>query len=147
MGLLLVRHAEAVAAAQGLEDSARWLSASGRSEARASAALLAAKALHFERFFTSPRVRAVQTAELFAMALGFAGVVEVMPELSYTVPAREAVRALQPFTGNVAAFGHMPTLGEIAQRLGNTPHALAFATSEALWIDNGQVRWRSAPER
>ena len=86
MGLLLVRHSDAAQAVGQVDDSARWLTASGRSKARAVAELLKDKGISFTRVVTSPRVRAVQTAEIFAQVLGFQGAVISLPSLSYTVP-------------------------------------------------------------
>jgi phosphohistidine phosphatase len=146
MGILLVRHADAVEGGGDVDDAARWLSLAGRARALASARKLQARGLTFARFLASPRVRAVQTAELYARVLGFAGTVECLPALSFTVPAEQAVEALRSYQGNVAAFGHMPTLGEIVQRLSGEARARSFATSEAVWIESGRVLWRLPPE-
>lgn len=146
MGILLVRHAEAVQEQAGIDDAARWLSPHGRAQARAAAALVAARGVTFSRFFASPRVRAVQTAELFASALGFAGAIEILPALSYTEPPEQAVRALSKAGGveDVAAFGHMPTIAVIAARLGQSEHG-SLGLAEALWIDQGRLAWSVAP--
>lgn len=142
MGILLVRHAEAVQADSELDDGARYLSARGRADARACARQLAACGVSFDRFVTSPHVRAVQTAELFAEAVGYAGVVASLPALCFSASAKLAAEALSGLPGNVAAFGHMPTLSEILRLLlGGTP-AGGFATAEAVWIDQGQVQFR-----
>jgi phosphohistidine phosphatase len=145
-GILLVRHADAVEGGGDVDDAARWLSLAGRGRALASAQRLRMKGVIFERFLASPRVRAVQTAELYARVLGFAGAVESLPALSFTVPAQQAVEALRAYKGNVAAFGHMPTLAEIVQRLSGEARAKSLATSEAVWIESGRVQWRLPPE-
>jgi phosphohistidine phosphatase SixA len=156
MGVLLVRHSDAVPESAEIDDAARWLSARGRTRALASARALLAKGLSFDRFVASPRVRAIQTAELYARVLGFAGEVESLPALSFAVPARAGIAALAEFCsraeprastlrGNVAAFGHMPTLAEIVRGLGNEPSARALATSEAVWIEDGRVVFRLSP--
>ena len=146
MGILLVRHAEAVEEQPGSDDACRWLSARGRAQAREVAALVAQKGLPLSQFVASPRVRTVQTAELFAQALGFAGEVQVVPSLSFTEPAEQAARALAQLcaTQHVAAFGHMPTLAGIASRLSGAPHA-GLSLAQALWIDQGRVVWSLAP--
>lgn len=144
MGLLLVRHSDAAQAAGQLDDSARFLSVSGRDKAAAVARELAERGIAFDLLVTSPRVRAVQTAEIFAHTLGYSGAVTSLPSLSYTVPAEHAARDLAALPGHVAAFGHMPTLGEIAQILtGN--RAVSFAPSEAVWIENGKLLWAIFP--
>jgi phosphohistidine phosphatase len=146
MGILLVRHADAVEGGGDVDDAARWLSLAGRARALAAAHTLGQKGLTFTRFLASPRVRAVQTAELYARVLGFGGAVESLPALSFTVPAERAVEALRAYRGNVAAFGHMPTIAEIVQRLSGEARAVSLATSEAVWIERGRVVWRLSPE-
>jgi phosphohistidine phosphatase len=145
MGILLVRHSDAIEGNRSIDDSARWLSAAGRARAHAAAQLLSAKGIAFDRFVTSPRMRAVQTAEIYAQVLGFRGVVEALPELSFSEPAADAVRVLASIEGNVAAFGHMPTIVEIVQQLGGDPRARPLATSEAVWIEAGKVAFRLEP--
>lgn len=145
MGILLVRHAQAVPEREGLDDAARWLSAEGRAQAREVAEAVRDKGLSLARLLASPRMRAVQTAEIFAAALGFSGVVEALPSLSYTVPPEHAARELGALAGDTAAFGHMPTLAEIAARLSQGQHRRALALSEALWIEAGRVVWTVRP--
>ena len=146
MGILLVRHAEAVQEQPGSDDSGRWLSARGRAQAREVAQAVSQKGITLSHFVVSPRVRAVQTGELFAQALGFLGEIEVLPTLSYTEPPERAARALAGLaeTRHVAAFGHMPTLAGIASRLSGGPHP-GLSLAEALWIDEGRVVWSLAP--
>jgi phosphohistidine phosphatase SixA len=151
MGILLVRHADAVEGGGEVDDAARWLSLAGRKRALASAEALrarycAGKGLRFDRFLASPRVRAVQTAELYARVLGFSGAVESLPALSFSAPAERAVEALRAYKGTLAAFGHMPTIAEIVQRLAGEARTISLATSEAVLIERGRVVWRLAPE-
>jgi phosphohistidine phosphatase len=146
VGILLVRHAEAVEEQPGSDDAGRWLSARGRAQAREVAHALSQKGLALRQFVASPRVRAVQTAELFAQVLGFLGEVEVLPTLSYTEPPERAASALAKLGAarHVAAFGHMPTIAGIASRLCATPHP-GLSLAQALWIDEGRVVWSLAP--
>jgi phosphohistidine phosphatase len=146
VGILLVRHAEAVQEAPGIDDAARWLSKPGRAQARDVAEQLRDQGVLPTRLLASPRVRAVQTAELFAAGLGFRGVVECLPSLSYTVPAERAARDLSRYDDDdVAAFGHMPTLSEIAARLTGQQHQDGFSLCEALYIEGGRVVWSVKP--
>jgi len=147
VGILLVRHAEAVQERPGIDDAARWLSKLGRAQARDVAEQVQERGLLPTRLIASPRVRTVQTAELFAQVLGYRGVVEIQASLSYTVPAERAARELSGYDPgeNLAAFGHMPTLAEIAARLTGQQHTGALATSEALWIEDGRVVWSLKP--
>ncbi len=144
MGLLLVRHSDAAQAMGQVDDAARWLTPSGRSKARAVAERLKSRGIVFSGFVASPRVRAVQTAEIFAQTLGFQGAVVSLPSLSYTSPAEMAARDLAGLDGHIAAFGHMPTLGDISQLLTGSP-SLGFAPSEAAWIEGGRLLWTVDP--
>ena len=146
MGILLVRHSDAVEGGGAIDDAARWLSSAGRRRARSAAELLRSRGLKFDRFLASPRVRAVQTAEIYAHALDYRGAIESVPELSFTASAADAARALRELPGNLAAFGHMPTIAEIVQLLTGEDHAQPLATSEAVWIDGGRVRFRLDPD-
>ena len=145
MGILLVRHSDAITDNGAVDDAARWLSARGRARALASARALAQRGLSFDRFVASPRVRAIQTAELYARVLGFGGVVESLPSLSFSEPAEDGVEALAARSGNIAAFGHMPTLADIVRALGHEKQARGMATSEAVWIEGGRVVFRLPP--
>lgn len=147
MQLLLVRHAQAVSERAGLEDSARWLTKAGRAQARDVAERVREHGLMPTRIVASPRVRTVQTAELFAQALGFRGMVEVVPSLSYTVPAEQAARDLSAYPEDelVAAFGHMPTIAEIAARLTGQRHQDGFSPAQAVMIEDGRVVWSASP--
>lgn len=146
MGILLVRHSDAVEGGGPIDDASRWLSAAGRRRAYAAATLLATRGLVLDRFVTSPRVRAVQTAEIYAHVLGYRGAIEGLPELSFTAPAADAARVLRAMRGNVAAFGHMPTIAEIVQLLSNARKARPLVTSEAVWIEGEDVVFRLEPE-
>jgi phosphohistidine phosphatase SixA len=151
MRILLVRHAEAVPETAGLDDAARWLSEQGRVQARDVAEQVRERLPEPLResglyCLTSPRVRTVQTAELFAQRLNFLGMVESLPSLSYTVPAERAVRDLTRHGGqDLAAFGHMPTVAEIAARLTHQQHVGPLSLCEALWIEDGRVVWSAKP--
>jgi phosphohistidine phosphatase len=145
MGILLVRHSDAVEGGGAVDDAARELTANGRARAEAAATALLAKGLAFDRFVTSPRVRALQTAEIYARRLGFRGPLEEMAELSFSAPAVDAARRLRSLAGNVAAFGHMPTIAEVVQLLSNERRAQPLETSEAVWIENEQIVFRLKP--
>jgi phosphohistidine phosphatase SixA len=117
----------------------------GRKRALDSALLVKAKGLKLDRFLTSPRVRAVQTAELFARVLGYGAEIESLPELSFTMPASEAAQALAACKGNIVAFGHMPTIADIVGLLSGGKSARGLATAEAVWLEGGKVAWRVDP--
>jgi phosphohistidine phosphatase len=147
VALLLVRHAEAVGERPGLDDGARWLTRKGRDQAREVARLTREKGTMPQRIVASPRVRTVQTAELFAQELGFRGTVEIVQALSFTHPAEHAARELSAFADDeiVAAFGHMPTIAEVASRLTAQQFQEGFSPAQAVMIEDGRVVWSVAP--
>jgi len=143
--ILLVRHSEA-ASPEGVEDAARPLTAQGRDVARRVAEAVFAQGVAPSGFVTSPRLRARQTAEIFAEALGFLGPVQNQSSLSYTIPASQAVHDLEQLSGTIFAFGHMPTIAEIGNLLSRGRGMGAFAPCEALFIENGRAQWSIDPD-
>src|SRR6185369_5592945 len=82
MEILLIRHGQAVEAAVGVGDAGRWLTARGRKATRKLARWLAKRGKRRPAtIWTSPLVRAVQTAEIVAAAAGVTGEVEAVAEL------------------------------------------------------------------
>lgn len=151
MSILLLRHAEATPEGSSGDDAMRWLTAKGREQAREVARAVRERGLSLARFVASPRVRAVQTAELIAQGAGFSGVVEVLPALSFTEPAERAAREIGALAEGLAsgavlvAVGHMPTLAETAARLTGGGHQSGFSLAEALLIEAGKVVWSATP--
>jgi phosphohistidine phosphatase len=151
VSILLVRHAEAVPERPGVDDGARWLSLDGRAQVRAVAERAREQQLMPSRVFASPRVRAVQTAELFMQVLGFSGAVEVLPALCYTLPPERAARELAALDQEavkagqlIAAFGHMPTISQIVTLLTKQPQR-SLGLAEARLIQDGRVVWSGSP--
>jgi phosphohistidine phosphatase len=119
MKLLLIRHGQAVDEAPGLGDDGRWLTATGRKVTRRVAAWLARRRSTPVQIWTSPLVRAVQTAEILAAAIGLEDGLCAVPTL---VPAAdpEALRlAVSRFQGDgpLALVGHEPLLSLLATSL------------------------------
>ena len=149
MPILLIRHAEAVPEAPGIDDAARWLTERGRAQARDVGEQVRARGLHLVRVCSSPRVRAVQTAELIVQGLTFVGMVEVLSALSFTSSAERAVNelsTLEQSTGAlVAAVGHMPTLAQTARLLTDGAFQEGIPLCGALLIEARRVVWSAAP--
>jgi phosphohistidine phosphatase SixA len=80
--VFLVRHAEAVPETLQLRDPHRHLTAHGRAQARALGDRLRWHDCAPTKIWSSPLVRAVQTAELVAIGLGIEAAVEVVPDLA-----------------------------------------------------------------
>ena len=81
MNLLLMRHGEAVDSAGVLGDGARWLTGKGRQHTRGVAEHLTSHASP-GTIWTSPLVRAVQTAEIVALTCEIGDEFEVVNDLA-----------------------------------------------------------------
>jgi len=142
----LVRHAEAIDETLTLRDPHRHLTSHGRVQARALGDRLRWHDCHPTHIWSSPLVRAVQTAELVAAGLGTPTPVEVAPELAPDGGVAKlvaAVRAL-PATSSVVLVGHEPSLSAIGALLVGDPNFVALAKAQAARIIDDTLRWRFA---
>lgn len=120
MEILLVRHGHAIDDAPGIGDAGRWLSARGRKVTRRVARWLAkSKKRRPAVIWTSPLVRATQTAEILAAEAGYKGEVRALGELS---PGRDPGDLITLLTeerpeGPIAIVGHEPSLSMLAAAL------------------------------
>jgi phosphohistidine phosphatase len=120
MRILLVRHGQAVEEAPGLGDAGRWLTQKGRKVTRKVAQWLAkGRKRRPARIWTSPLVRAVETAEILAAESGYRGEVEACAELSPGRDPGDLIRrlAIASADGPLALVGHEPSLSLIAAAL------------------------------
>jgi phosphohistidine phosphatase len=119
MDLLLIRHGIAIDEASGLDDSGRYLTEKGRKRTRKVGRWLAKKGEVLPRvLWTSPLVRAVQTAELVAGALGLDEVTAVS-ELSPSATVTDLLRRITEarLSGPLGLVGHEPLLSMVANAL------------------------------
>ncbi len=156
MKVYLVRHAEAIERAATIPDGSRYLTTTGRLSFRKIARRARKTGAAPDVIFTSPLLRAVQTAEILAERLKHKGEVVVARELSPGFDLR-ALRALLARAGNPAeaAFvGHEPDLGGIAAALISVPGGFPLrkgavvaletdkgvpkGTAKFLWIEDGK---------
>jgi phosphohistidine phosphatase len=90
--------------------------------------------------FTSPFVRAVQTAEILSEALQYSGEVAVAPQLvpGFDVDGLNAVLDVCPGAREVALIGHEPDLGRVLTSLLSlkTPYAMRKGDIAALDFPN-----------
>lgn len=112
MRLFFLRHAEA---GDAPVDAARELTAKGRRDARRAGRFLAGLGVAFDRAYTSPLVRARQTADLVVARCPVArgGRLEVVDELLNGTTAAGFRRWLAslPEAESVLLVGHEPSLG------------------------------------
>ena len=120
MQLLLIRHA---IAEDGAEDDARALTEKGRKRFEEVVRGLDALDLRLDLVLHSPKLRAVQTAELLAPLVD--GEVQVTGLLA-EAPGQALLKHLRGEA--VAVVGHQPWLGELLGLLltGETRHGAAF---------------------
>jgi phosphohistidine phosphatase len=148
--IFLVRHADAMEGE--LADRDRHLTPAGRIQARALGERLRWHDCSPSIAFTSPLVRAVQTAEL-VLAGRKCERVEVLPELAHGGDPHAVVAAVRAQHGTgVLVVGHAPSIAVIGGLLVGDPAFRQLARAEAVRIVDGAVRWRfrwdaDAPER
>lgn len=154
MQVFLIRHAEAIDETRELRDPHRHLTEQGREQARALGERLRWHDCVPTYVWTSPLVRAVQTAEL--VMVGLSGTVSVIstPELAPGDDVRALVQKLQKLQSDevVMVVGHEPILAGLGSLLTGGDDFAALGKAEAARIDNvggkgankPRVRWRFA---
>jgi phosphohistidine phosphatase len=143
--VFLVRHAEAVDETLVLRDPYRHLTAHGREQARSLGDRLRWHDCVPTRIWSSPLVRAVQTAELVLSNLTCEAPVEVVCDLAPDGNLRDLVKSVRELPDDAAVMlvGHEPALSAIgALFVGGGFEALDKA--QAARIVDGVLRWRFA---
>ncbi|MFO0562142.1 MAG: histidine phosphatase family protein [Polyangiales bacterium] len=118
--VLLMRHGHAVDEAPHLGDHGRWLTAKGRERTRLVADKLVEHKVHPTHIWTSPLVRAVQTADIVASVLGFSQEIPAIADL--VVDGRPRAVAQMIFAHDeprdvLLIVGHEPSLSVLANTL------------------------------
>jgi phosphohistidine phosphatase len=151
MLLTLIRHGEACAPTAALGDRGRALTIRGREESEATGEALASRGVVPSQIWTSPLVRAVQTAELVAAALPYDRVIEARGDLFPSSDVEELCAALshQSTRASVIVIGHQPFMSMITSHLlgiyiGGFPTAAAYhiALERGTGDGAGELRWR-----
>lgn len=146
MQVFLVRHAEAVAETLDLGDPHRHLTPHGRQQARDLGDRLRWHDCLPSLVWSSPLVRAVQTAELVIGSLQHDVPIDIATSLAPGGSPGDlvaAIRALPP-GAVVMLVGHEPSLSAIGAVLVGDPAFAALGTGCAARLDAGRVRWRFA---
>ena len=162
MELYIVRHAIAVArGAQGvLNDRSRPLTQAGIEKMRQHAAALAKLEIVLDQVWTSPLVRAKQTAEILVEALGLALKPCVVKALEPGGDYQPLIAKLSEHAdrAGIAIVGHEPDLGEFATYLLTGAHqsAIEFKKGAVACIElddvespppRGRLRWLLTPKQ
>jgi len=145
--LYLVRHA--IAAERGSEwkdDTKRPLTERGVSRFKDEVKGLRRLDVALDEIFTSPLVRARQTAELLAAGLDGKPPVKVLDALApgHTPAAVMTQLARVAKRRRIALVGHEPDLGELAAHLIGAGRALAFKKGGICRIDLGSLTSKQA---
>jgi len=137
MRIYLVRHSEAVDRVPPTPDVARYLSARGRDSFREMARRFRDAGGVPTRIFTSPLIRAVQTAEILSETLRYDGDVILDPRLSPGFDVAKLVSVLDdcPSEREIAFVGHEPDMGSILTRLLSLPHGYAMRKGAIAALD------------
>jgi phosphohistidine phosphatase len=116
--LYLIRHARAVEHAAN--DWERPLMPEGRQEARAVGAALKRAGVVFDAVACSPLVRAVETATLMAIEVGYEGGLTIDSSLTPDGATQAMLRLCGQLAGErVALVGHEPSMGHLLSELVN----------------------------
>jgi len=137
MRIYLVRHSDAVERVPPMPDAARTLSARGRVSFREMARRFRDAGGLPTRMFTSPLVRAVQTAEILSEAIRYEGEIVADPRLSpgFDVAKLNDVLEGCPSENEIAFVGHEPDLGDILTLLLSLSQGYAMRKGDIAALD------------
>jgi phosphohistidine phosphatase len=123
MRLYFVRHAEAIERGGNVPDAMRYLTPEGRSFFRKTVKRLIQKGALPDGIYSSPLVRAVQTAEILAEEIGFRGPLIVTDKLApgFGRAGLKAILSKCAGAKEVALVGHEPDLGDLVASLLSLP--------------------------
>lgn len=129
-----------------MRDPHRHLTPVGRRQARDIGDRLRWHDCTPTQIWSSPLVRAVQTAELVAAGLQSEVAVETIPALAPDESPRRVVAALAalPADAVVILVGHEPGLSAVGALLVGQPDFAGLGKAEAARIVDGALRWRFA---
>ncbi len=115
----LIRHAQALERSREIPDEQRCLTCRGRKRFRLVAAAIRKLDVDPEAILTSPKIRAVQTAEILAALLHFSGELLVVPALAaeFTLAALRQVIISRPCASELVFVGHEPDIGALTATL------------------------------
>lgn len=142
MKLFIMRHGHAVPGDFRTPDEARWLSELGREAATRAGRALRAEGFGAGAVVTSPLVRAVQSAELAASALGFAEAIVALLCLRSEASPQSALEELRALPNEaVLAVTHEPLASKLSSLLSGTIQA-SLRPAEIRGFEMGRMIWR-----
>lgn len=152
MKLVLVRHAAAIVSKEN-----RYLTIEGREFFRRTAMTLLKNGIEPSLILTSPQLRAVQTADILAETLSYAGPLVVRDELKSDFDLAALQRFLQDYQGidELLLVGHEPDMSCLAAELLSLPQKFNFEKGAALLLkinrndlqSPGTFKWMAVGKR
>ena len=155
MNIYIVRHAIAEEKSSSGNDAARVLASEGKRKMKEAALGFARLEPEIEKIFSSPLVRALQTAQIIASPLK-----KKVEELEELAPGRSPQEVLARLVkmrdiGSVMLAGHEPNCSELAAYLlGNSTHleiefkkgAICLIQMQSLTPGSGILIWHLSPQ-
>ena len=139
MNIFLIRHAEAIDHETDTvrDDEYRFITSNGRNVTRKVAKFLAEELYDLDIIFTSPLIRAVQTAEIFADELEFKKEVVLVNELKNEISTESLRQLLQNNLNltSVALVGHEPKMSMLVKNFSDKTNFNEFRKSSVCLID------------
>jgi phosphohistidine phosphatase len=115
-----IRHAQAIKLTSSILDEHRFLTCRGRKRFRKISGVLRKLDIDPEYIFSSPKIRAVQTAEILAERLLFSGDVIITPLLcDFTLQSFHELLLLHPQSKEIVLVGHEPDFSDVVSHLLN----------------------------
>ncbi len=144
MKLIIVRHGAAVERGAGVSEEQRYLTPEGRAYCRKTSRTMARKGIEPDLILSSPLVRAVQTADILAEAIAYAGPVAVTDDLSPGFDPEALRRLVRNYhqAKERVIVGHEPDLSGVVSSLLSLPNGFSFRKGSAfkLTIDTTFAR-------
>lgn len=151
MKIFLIRHAEAIDYDTDTvkDDEYRFITANGRTVTRKVAKLIKEELKDLDKIFTSPLIRSVQTAEIFAVRLKFKNEVELVNELrnDYSAASLQVLIDKNSALNSIALIGHEPKMSLLVRSFSEKKDFSEFSKSSVCLIDfdvktkSGKFAW------
>ncbi|MBX3215017.1 MAG: hypothetical protein KF850_23485 [Labilithrix sp.] len=146
MEIYLLRSSLVIGDAPSVPEAERGLSLEGRQIVRAIGnKIRLTEEPSFDRFVTSPRPAAVQTAELFADRTDYVGVVETLPLLAADTPASVIVPLLLARGGRMVVVADEPLLASVGAFLVGRPTFPPALHAQVSVIQDRKPAWCLRP--
>lgn len=119
MKLIFIRHAAAIERNDAVVDEKRYLTPKGRISFRETARTIIRKGIKPELIISSPLLRAIQTADILAESLVYAGSLEALDELEpgFNVEQLKKILLSYQHISELVIVGHEPDLGSVITSL------------------------------